>query len=136
MLMHIQQLQRERCKTMLVCLDGQGRRGFMMIVRRIALLTMIVSCSVVFGMENENRQLLKVKLVDKPYELWLQEYENQGLSDWNAFEDYHKENPKFCDFFGAKEEEKLRQIIKEEKGCFRRIAPRIRTLAQEDITWK
>jgi hypothetical protein len=121
---------------MLVCLDGQGRRGFMMIVRRIALLTMIVSCSVVFGMENENRQLLKVKLVDKPYELWLQEYENQGLSDWNAFEDYHKENPKFCDFFGAKEEEKLRQIIKEEKGCFRRIAPRIRTLAQEDITWK
>ena len=107
-----------------------------MIVLHTLLMTMMVSCSVVFGMEKESRQSLIARLADKPQGDWIQEYQKQGLSIEQTLEDYFKENPSWHQLFQHKQHTELMDIIKTSSSMFEVMVPKIRDLAQKNKNWK
>lgn len=106
-----------------------------MIVRRIALLTVMIS-GAIFGMEKESRQSLIARLADKPQGVWIQEYQKQGLPIEQVLDDYFKENPSWHQLMQRKEHNELMDIIKTSHSMFECMAPKIRDLAQKNKNWK
>jgi hypothetical protein len=101
----------------------------------VLLMAMMVSSSLVLGMEKESRQALIARLGDKPHGIWIQEYEKNGFSIEQALADWRSDNPSFYEL-RYHTEEQLKKIIKDSGSMFEWIAPKMRELAQKDKNWK
>jgi hypothetical protein len=100
------------------------------------LMAMMVSSGVAFGMEKEkeSRQALIARLGDKPNGIWACEYEKNGFSIEQAFEDHDRENPSFGQLL-YRISGKLHKVVLPQRS-FMYIAREVKSLAKTDKDWK